>query len=70
MAAQDADWPKAYGRICWGAGLTYNIAMQRARDEMKPKALPPAQPASATGVFLVFVHLSTRVHGVTSYGGG
>ena len=27
--------------------LPYNVAMQRARDEMKPKAPPPAQPASA-----------------------
>ena len=27
--------------------IPYNIAMQRARDEMKPKAPPPAQPASA-----------------------
>ena len=26
--------------------LPYNVAMQRARDEMKPKAPPPAQPAS------------------------
>ena len=25
----------------------YNVAMQRARDEMKPKAPPPAQPTSA-----------------------
>ena len=27
--------------------LPYNVAMQRARDELKPKAPPPAQPASA-----------------------
>ena len=27
--------------------IPYNVAMQRARDEMKPKAPPPAQPASA-----------------------
>ena len=27
--------------------IPYNMAMQRARDEMKPKAPPPAQPASA-----------------------
>ena len=27
--------------------LPYNVAMQRARDEIKPKAPPPAQPASA-----------------------
>ena len=27
--------------------LPYKVAMQRARDEMKPKAPPPAQPASA-----------------------
>ena len=27
--------------------LPYSVAMQRARDEMKPKAPPPAQPASA-----------------------
>ena len=27
--------------------LPYNVAMQRARDEMKPKTPPPAQPASA-----------------------
>ena len=27
--------------------LPYNVAMQRARDEMPPKAPPPAQPASA-----------------------
>ena len=27
--------------------LPYNVAMQRARDEMKPKAPPPAQPESA-----------------------
>ena len=26
--------------------LPYNVAMQRARDKMKPKAPPPAQPAS------------------------
>ena len=27
--------------------IPYNVAMQRARHEMKPKAPPPAQPASA-----------------------
>ena len=27
--------------------IPYNVAMQRARDELKPKAPPPAQPATA-----------------------
>ena len=27
--------------------IPYNVAMQKAQDEMKPKAPPPAQPASA-----------------------
>ena len=40
--------------------IPYKVAMQRACDELKPKAPPPAQPASAAWAFLVFVHLSTK----------